>query len=529
MSRPLTEYVSWADARRHFSREALWALLDGDRSRLNIAHECVDRHARDGDPARTAVRVVGPEGDRGQWSFGELSEWSGRVAGHLAGRGVAPGDRVAIVLEPSLAFYATLFGAMKLGAVAVPMFTLFGSDALAARLDDCAPALVVVDPGKAGELEAVAGRRNVLLEVADGDFPDRVARAPRLPAAPTTASDMAMYQYTSGTTRELPEAVRHRHRAIVTVLIAALYGTGVRPGDRFCCPSSPAWGHGLWHGTLAPLALGVEITAWAGRFDPEALLAALERHRITNLSAAATHYRMMKNCGAAPRHRYATRKLSFTGEPMDPDTERFVAEAFGTPARSMYGTTEVGVILGGYPGAPDLPWKSGSLGKPMPGVEVAVMGPGGRPCPPGELGEIMVRRPDGWFPTKDLGRVDEEGWFHHGGRADDVIISAGWTLSPIEIEGSLLAHPDIDEVAAIGVPDPLRGQVVKVFVVSRRPPGAAFEEEIRRHARERLGAHEYPRVIEFARTLPKTPAGKVNRRVLRAREGAQAGTRTEVR
>ena len=360
--------------------------------------------------------------------------------------------------------------------------------------------------------------------VADDSFLAALAREPDEFEAATAASDMAMYQYTSGTTRALPEAVRHRHRAIVTVLIAALYATGVRPGDRFCCPSSPAWGHGLWHGTLGPLALGAEITAWSGRFDPVRMLEVLESYRITNVSAAATHYRMMKNCGAAGGHRFRVEKLSFTGEPIDSDTAEFVERAFGRPACSMYGTTEVGVILGGYPGAADLPMRPGSLGKPMPGVEVAIREAGGAIATADAAGEIVVRRGDGWFPTRDLGRADEDGWFYHAGRADDVIISAGWTMSAVEIEDALLRHPDVSEIAVIGVPDALRGQVVKAFVVSGRgPDGGGFEAELQAFARERLGQHEYPRQVEFVAELPKTPAGKVNRMVLREREAARAG------
>ena len=166
----------------------------------------------------------------------------------------------------------------------------------------------------------------------------------------------------------MPAAIRHTHRAIVVVMIAALYGTGIRPGDRFFCPSSPAWGHGLWHGTLAPLALGVATGAYAGRFDAERLLRALQDFGTTNLSAAATHYRMMRKSGAASRYRYALRKLSFTGEPIDSDSLAFAERTFGTRLCSMYGTTEVGVILANYPGAEDFAGKPGALGKPVPGV-----------------------------------------------------------------------------------------------------------------------------------------------------------------
>ena len=506
----LTDHTSYTDALARFSRAALWDLVEGDRERLNIARECVDRHP----PERPAVRIAFADGRDEAYTFGEIAAWSSRFARFLVREGVRAGERVAIFLEPSLPFYAALFGAMKAGAVAVPMFTLLGRDAIAARIDDCRPVLALADSPLEGARTIVAD--DAFLEALRGESDAFEAR--------TASTDMAMYQYTSGTTRALPEAVRHRHRAIVTVLIAALYATGVRPGDRFCCPSSPAWGHGLWHGTLGPLALGAEITAWSGRFDPERMLEVLESYHITNLSAAATHYRMMKNCGAAGRHRYGIDKLSFTGEPIDSDTAEFVERTFGQAARSMYGTTEVGVILGGYPGAADLPMKPGSLGKPMPGVEVAVRRPDGTIAAADAAGEIVVRRGEEWFPTKDLGRADEDGYFYHAGRADDVIISAGWTMSAVEIEDALLRHPDVSEIAVIGVSDALRGQVVKAFVVSGRgPDGGSFEAELQRFARDRLGQHEYPRQVELVAELPKTPAGKVNRMAIREREAARAG------
>ena len=505
----LTAFTSYADAQARFSRAALWDLVEGGRERLNIAHECVDRHP----PERTAVRIAFADGRDEAYTFGEIAAWSSRFAHFLGREGVRSGERVAIFLEPSLPFYVALFGAMKAGAVAVPMFTLLGRDAIAARIDDCRPVLAL----------AGAPLEGVRTIVADDAFLETLRGEPGTFEARTAASDMGMYQYTSGTTRALPEAVRHRHRAIVTVLIAALYATGVRPGDRFCCPSSPAWGHGLWHGTLGPLALGAEITAWSGRFDPERMLEVLESYRITNVSAAATHYRMMKNCGAAGRHRYGIEKLSFTGEPIDSDTAEFVERTFGRAARSMYGTTEVGVILGGYPGAADLPMKPGSLGKPMPGVEVAIRDGSGAVHASGAAGEIVVRRGEEWLPTRDLGRADQEGFFYHAGRADDVIISAGWTMSAVEIEDALLRHPDVSEVAVIGVPDELRGQVVKAIVVSGRGlDDGRFEAELQAFARERLGQHEYPRQVAFVAELPKTPAGKVNRMALREREAAGA-------
>jgi acetyl-CoA synthetase len=514
----LTDHTSYEDAHRHFAPEALWALFDGGRESLNIAHECVDRHA---SSDRVAVHVAHADGRDETIGFRELGEWSSRFAHWLTARGVAPGDRVAIMLDPSLEFYVALFGTIKRGAIAVPLFTLFGPDGVRLRVLDCAPRVVITSGAKADTARAIESLDVVLAD--DGLMAELSAYPTRYDAS-TRPDDLAVFQYTSGTTRELPAAVRHTHRAIVVLMIAALYGTGIRPGDRFFCPSSPAWGHGLWHGTLAPLALGVTTGTMAGRFDAARLLRALEEYAITNLSAAATHYRMVKTSGRAAAHRYTIRKLSFTGEPMDSATRAFVEATFGVPVCSMYGTTEVGVILADYPGAGDHVVKPGALGKPVPGVRVEVQDADGRPCPPRAVGEIKVWRRGAWFQTKDRGFVDEDGYFYHAGRADDVIISAGWTMSAVEIEDVLLKHPDVRDAAVIGVADPLRGQVVKAFVVSARHGDDGFARELQEFTRRRLSLHEYPRHVAFVSELPRTPAGKVNRKALRDGESSTRET-----
>jgi len=510
----LTDHTTYADGHRHFSSAALWSLFDGDRESLNIAHECVDRHAGSG---RVAVRIAHADGRDETLGFRELADWSSRFAHWLGARGVDRGDRVAIMLEPSLAFYAALFGAIKRGAIAVPLFTLFGPDGLRLRVEDCAPKLLLTNAEKADTARALGGLDVV---VADARLVSELAAQPTGYEARSVPDDLAVFQYTSGTTRELPAAVRHHQRAIVALMVAALYGTGVRPADHFFCPSSPAWGHGLWHGTLAPLALGVTTGTMAGKFDPVRMLRALQDYGVTNLSAAATHYRMLRSSGQAAAYRYGIRKLSFTGEPMDSATRAFVETAFGAPPCSMYGTTEVGVILADYPGAADYTVKPGALGKPVPGVRVEVQGADGRPCPPNQIGEIKVWRRGAWFPTKDRGHVDGDGYFYHAGRADDVIISSGWTMSAIEIEDVLLRHPDVREAAVIGVADALRGQVVKAFVVSARGGDDAFARELQEFTRTRLSQHEYPRRVAFVAALPKTPAGKVNRKALRESEAS---------
>jgi acetyl-CoA synthetase len=510
----LTDYSSYADAQKHCSSQELWKLFDGNREVFNIAHECVDRHAAN-NPDRMAVIVANANGGEEQITFRQLSLLSNKFANFLIGDGIQSGDRIGVMLEPSLAFYVAIFGAIKTGAIAVPLFTLFGQDGIRLRVEDCRPKILVTNPEKAPASEGIEG---VKVLVTDEAFDKKLERYPDNFEINTSAEDYAIFQYTSGTTRELPAAVKHKQRSLVTLMLAALYGTGIRPGDRFFCPSSPAWGHGLWHGTLAPLALGVTIGAFCGKFDPERLLGVLQDGRFNNISAAATHFRMMRNSGVAGKYRYALEKVSFTGEPMDGETEEFVKATFGRPVCSMYGTTEIGVILVNYPGASDFTAKRGSLGKPIPGVVVEIQDAEGTPCPPGVIGELKVWRNQTWLPTKDLARIDEDGYLYHAGRADDVIISAGWTMSAVEIENAILKHPDVLEAAAVGVPDELRGQVVKAFVVTARNGDEIFAREIQDLVRRRLSQHEYPRHVAFVAELPKTPAGKVHRKILRDRE-----------
>ncbi|MGO9936010.1 MAG: acyl-CoA synthetase [Steroidobacteraceae bacterium] len=513
----LTEYTSYADAQRFADSAALWELFDGSRGRLNIAHECIARHA-DGS-GRIAVRVAHANGTDQNLSFDQLAAGSARFAHWLAANGVEPGDRIAFMLEPSLPFYLSLFGAMLMGAISVPLFTLFGLDGLRLRVDDCKPKLLITNAEKFEIARQIDGIRVV---TADEGLLDEIAGFPNTFACATRAEDMAAFQYTSGTTRELPAAVKHSHRTLVTLMFAALYGSGIRPGDEFFCPSSPAWGHGMWHGTLAPLALGVTTGTFAGRFDAVRLMQAMQDYKITNMSAAATHYRMMKNSGKAQEFAFSIKKLSYTGEPIDPATLDFIEQTFHVPVCSMYGTTEVGVVLVNYPGAGDYVVKPGSLGKPVPGLKLEVQQPDGKLAAPDVVGTLMLWRHNRWETTKDLAKIDADGYFYHAGRADDVIISAGWTMSAVEIENTLLKHPDVKEAAVIGVADALRGQVVKAFIVTDRSPSEDYVDELTKFTRDRLSQHEFPRHIAFVGEIPKTPAGKVNRKALRDREAATA-------
>jgi acetyl-CoA synthetase len=506
----LLERRTYPEVVERFDWATLWELVDGDRRSLNIAHECVDRWiGRD-----TALRLQFADGRREEWSFRELADWSSRFAHFLEGAGVRRGDRVALLLEPSLPFYGALFGTLKHGAVAVPLFTLFGPDALAPRLQDSAARMLLVGGASDPAPYAFAGGSVVRL---DAPFLQRLTDQPDRYEPATGPDDLAVLQYTSGTTRALPEAVHHTHRAVVTLMIGALYGLGLTAADRFFCPSSPAWGHGLWHGTVSPLALGLAAGAYSGRFDALRLREALAAFAITNLSAAPTVYRLLRESGLTGRTGLALGKLTYTGEPMDDGTWDWITRELQLTPCGFYGSTEVGVVVVNYPGFEGYRVRRGALGKPAPGWKVAVVDSRTlQPVDVGTVGEIAVRRKGAWFPVKDRGRMDADGYLYHGGRSDDVIISAGWTLSALEIERALLAHPDVHEVVVIGVPDSLRGQVPQAWVVPRRR-GPGLAEELQAHVRQRLGRHEFPRFIEFVDALPRTPAGKVDRAAVRAR------------
>lgn len=505
--------VSLADLRgptagsacRNFSWDRMWQIFDGNRQRLNLAHECLDRHRSRGD----AICVKFADGRAERYTFAELSDWTSRFANWLLAEGIRPGERVAVIADPSLAFYVGMFGAMKAGAIAVPLFTLFGPEGLALRIDDCKPAMILTHRDPRDLSARYPGARVVGLD--DRWWQRLAAQSPDFTPA-TAASDLALFQYTSGTTRTLPDAVRHSHRSIVTLMSAALYGVGLEGGDRYFCSSSPAWGHGLAHGTLAPLALGICTGTSSGKFEAQRLFEALEEFGIDNFAAAPTVFRMLRASGLRDRYRLALRKISYSGEPMDPSTWDWIEGSLGTPPASMYGSTEVGVLIVNFPGFADYRIRKGALGKPCPGQTVAILDEQGQPVPDEQSGEISALRKDGWFRVKDRGYRDADGYFHIEGRSDDVIISAGWTMSAVEIENTLMKHASVREAAVVGVPDPLRGHVAKAFIVA---DGTTAEEEIVRFMKAQLSQHEYPRQIEFVSDLPKTPAGKINRKALR--------------
>jgi acetyl-CoA synthetase len=502
------EYRTYEEAKEKFRFDQVWGLFDGNKQSFNIGHECIDRHVGKG----TAIRIKFDDGHTEKYDFDKISKLSSQFANALEHLGLNFGDRVAIMLDPSLEFYVCLFGTLKRGAIVVPCFSLFGPEALRVRIKDSGAKLLITTEEKK---DLVGNDLNVKVMTTDPQFLKFLERYSGHYESKTSPKDISVYQYTSGTTRKYPEAIKHYHRSIVNLMPAAIFGRGLREGDRFFCPSSPAWGHGLWIGTFAPLALGIAVGAYSGKFDVKRVLEALEEFEINNFSAAPTVFRMIKSSGLLGRYKLKIKKIHYTGEPLDLETFNFLKETFGVSPISGYGSTEVGPIIYNYAGFENYVVKPGSLGKPMPGLEVKLIDEAGNEVSQGQIGEIALKRRGEWFRVKDAAVVDKEGYFWHKGRVDDIIISAGWTISPNEVEDVLRTHQAVKEVVVVGIPDPERGQIVKAFIVTDLKPNLELKKELQDFVKDKLSKHEYPREIEFMEALPKTDGGKVRRKELK--------------
>ena len=520
--------------------------------RFDIATACCDRWA-DGS-GREALVVVGEDGGRQVWSFDALADRSRRLAALFAASGVGAGDRVGILLGQRVETLLAHLACARIGAIAVPLFSLFGPEALRFRLVDSAACLLVTDRAGVEKVAPLRGELPALRRLLSVDgaaegaepFWPLLERASPLPSRPRRAEDPALVIYTSGTTGP-PKGALHAQR----VLLGHLPGVQMpheffpQPGDRFWTPADWAWIGGLLDVLLPSLYFGVPVVAGpGGKFDPERAVRLMAREGVRNVFMPPTAIRLMRRAGVDPLAAgVRLRTIGSGGESLGADVLEWGRERFGVTINEFYGQTEANLLVSNM--AAVLPPRAGSMGVAVPGHEVAILGEDGEPLPPGETGVIAVRRPDpvmflgywqrpeataakfrgDWLLTGDLGRMDEDGFFTCLGREDDLINSAGYRIGPAEIEACLARHPAVGLCAVIGVPDPVRGEIVKAYVVPE--PGyradEALAEEIRRFVRERLAAHLYPRVVTFVDSLPLTATGKVRRAELRARERREAG------
>ena len=513
-------------------------------SRYNIAEHACERHVGSTRPALICPDAAA--GSAREWTFRELSLLSNRLANALAARGVGRGDRVAVMAGQSVETGLAHLAIYKLGAVALPLFALFGADAIEHRLRDSGAKALITDAE--GREKTVGLDLPAPVTVIAEDFWALLERGTdRLEIAPTGPDDPALLMYTSGTTGP-PKGALHGHRVLPGHLpgVALPHEFFPQPGDLFWTPADWAWAGGLLDVLLPSWSAGVPVLASPpGRFDPEAAFALLARHGVRNAFLPPTALKMMRQAPEAAQRQpgIAMRSIGSGGESLGEELIDWGRETFGLTINEFYGQTECNLVLGNCAGLE--PVRPGWLGRAIPGHEAAVLDGEGRELPPGETGEIAIRRPDpvmflgywrneeataakfngDWLLTGDLGLCDGHGNFRFVGREDDVISSAGYRIGPGEIEACLASHKAVAMAAAVGVPDALRGEIVKAFVVLRDGEAAtpALEAALAAHVRERLSAHEYPRQIEFVAGLPMTATGKIRRRDLRQRQRGKTG------
>jgi len=512
----------------------------------NIGVEVCDRWA-DLDPRRNALIHLHDDGHCEEINYGALRDTSNRLANALRAFGIVRGDRVAILLPQGPDVAVSHIAIYKLAAVALPLAMLFGIDAISYRLRNSgAKALITNAQGLAKLVGMPDAMPDFVLSV-DGagdqalSFHDVLARASSaFTPEVTAADDPAMMVYTSGTTGQ-PKGALHAHR----VLIGHQPGIEMpheffpQAGDRMWTPADWAWAGGLLNCLLPGLLYGVPVVARRfERFDPEEAFAIMARAGVRNTFIPPTALRMMRSVpNPRGRHEIRLRTVGSGGEALGAETYEWGKSALGLVINEFYGQTECNLVVGSCAAVGVT--RPGVIGKPIPGHVVGVIRPDGAPCAAGEIGQIVVKRPDpvmflsywnnpdatrekfigDWMTTGDQGVADYDGYISFVGRDDDVITSSGYRIGPGEIEDCLIRHPAVALAAAVGKPDALRTEIVKAFIVLKRGvrPSDALASEIQDFVKERLSAHEYPREVAFVDDMPMTTTGKVIRRLLRAR------------
>lgn len=517
-------------------------------ARFNIGTACCDAHA-DGS-GRPALLYEELDGTLSVTSFDALKAQSNRLANMLRAHGVAPGDRVGILLPQRPETAQAHMAIYRMGAIALPLFTQFGPDALEHRLQHSGARALITDAENIGKIEAIRAALPDLASIfviGGAGHPDlalEMARASdSFAPLDTRAEDPALIIYTSGTTGK-PKGALHAHR----VLLGHLPGVQLpqeffpQPGDLFWTPADWAWAGGLLDVLLPSLYFGTPVlAARARKFDPEAAFDLMARRHVRNAFLPPTALKLMRQVENPRRFGHAMRSIGTGGETLGADMLAWSRDTFGFEVNEFYGQTEANLIVSNCAGL--FPVRPGSMGRAVPGHRVAVISPEGEILPAGQPGLIAVARPDpvmmleywrqpdataakfigDWLVTGDTGSCDEDGYYWFQGRDDDIISSGSYRIGPGDIEDCLIRHPAVLMAAVVGSPDAVRTEVVKAFILPRPgiTPDPALAAEIQGFVRERLAAYQYPREIEFVTELPMTATGKIRRKDLRDREVAR--------
>jgi acyl-coenzyme A synthetase/AMP-(fatty) acid ligase len=471
----------------------------------------------EGFPAsKPALLAIDAEGGRRVWHFGELVAMSAGLSGAFAARGVERGDTVMTLAGNRVEWVLALLACWRMGAVALPCNTQLRRSDLELRAAVTDPRLCVGEERLLGELPASIPYMD-MADVWDALDEDRPQQTP-VEKADLDAEDPALVVFTSGTAGE-PRAALHAQRYLPGQRAQAERWLGARDGELVWCTTATGWSKSTRNVFLAPWLCGAAAMIVDARFDPHERLAVIEREQVDVLCQAPTEYRVLAK-RAELRPLPSLRRMVSAGEPLNPEVIAAWSSATGLEIADGYGQTETGHLVGNHLGAEIRP---GSMGKPLPGVELrvsdGVLELRASSCP-----TFFTRYLDAdpfageWWSTGDVVRADEDGYLWYEGRDDDLILSAGYRIGPFEVESALLAHPAVAEAAAVAAPDPERGSVVRAIVVPRgREPSAELAGELQEHVKATTAPYKYPRIVEFADELPKTPSGKIKRAELRGR------------
>jgi acetyl-CoA synthetase len=549
------EGISWSDA------EAALGLANRHAA-VNIGQLCIDRHVESGGGERTALIHENHAGDVRRYSYRDVRDLSNGWAHFLRERGFGELDRICLFLDRVPELYVAFIGVLKLGAVVQPLFSAFGDEALRQRLEDCGTAAVITQRKHLGRVRrACAGlgsvRTIVVVDQSEASRPLREGetayamesgRRDSFPVCPTHRESPSVLHYTSGTTGK-PKGALHVHSSVIGQWLTTKVVLDLRDDDVYWCTADPGWVTGTSYGIIGPWSLGVTQLVLDAGFSAERWYATLARHRVTVWYTAPTAIRMLMKHGAGEprRHDLSTlRHMCSVGEPLNAEAVHWGREALGLDFHDTYWQTETGAMV--IVNRPGLPVKPGSMGKPFPAIEAAVVDPESlEPIDePGRVGLLALRPPwpsmmrtywnnsatyyskfrRGWYLCGDQASVDADGYFWFSGRDDDVINTAGHLVGPFEIESALLEHEAVAESAAVGKPDPVNMEVVKAFVALKPgfSPSEELELSIMNFVRKKLSPLAMPQEIEFVDRLPKTRSGKIVRRLLKARElGEEVG------
>jgi acetyl-CoA synthetase len=515
----------------------------------NIGVDICDKWAH--QRYRLALIYEDENGQVEKYTFWDLKRLSNRLANGFKACGVGAGDRIGILLPQCPQTALSHIAAYKIGAIAIPLFTLFGTDALAYRLSNSQARVIVTDAVNLPKIMEIRPNlpdlQTVLVTGAEGyadvlDFGDVIARGSSdFHPAPTRADDPALIIYTSGTTGP-PKGALHAHRTLLGHLPGVEFPHNFFPRDDdfFWTPADWAWIGGLIDVLFPSWHHGIPVLAHRARkFDPEEAFHLIARYGIRNAFMPPTALKLMRQVkDPKSRHDYCMRSIGSGGETLGEELLDWGREVMGLTINEFYGQTECNLIVGCCADIMEI--RPGSMGRAIPGHVVDVVDEQGQPVKEGVVGEIAVKRPDpvmfleywqnpeatrkkfvnDWLLTGDLAQKDADGYFWFNGRQDDVITSAGYRIGPAEIEDCLMKHPAVALVAVVGSPDAVRTEIVKAFVVPRAEvtPGPDVAEDIKQFVKTRLAAHEYPREVEFVKELPMTATGKIIRRELKQRE-----------